>query len=157
MKVRKFLWLLTIISKKKRITIAKKITKVDMLPGYDKEHTTDTQVSQQNIHPDIRGERIQEGEDARVCTIGLAVQNTYSKSHKRLGKVDDLLSNIGNCQWCNCKVSFLLTEIQKEKQSVNQKKQVEADNQIRQNTSFTWRRSDLVLGRLNFTVFSPYK
>jgi len=120
---------LTIISKKKMITIAKKITKVDMLPGYDKEHTTDTQVSQQNIHPDIRGERIQEGEDARVCTIGLAVQNTYSKSHKGLGKVDDLLSNIGNCQWGNCKVSFLLTEIQKEKQAVSQKKQVVADNQ----------------------------
>lgn len=78
-----------------------------MLPGYDKEHTTDTQVSQQNIHPDIRGERIQEGEDAWVCTIGLAVQNTYSKCHKGLGKVDDLLSNVGNSQWSNCKVSFL--------------------------------------------------
>lgn len=137
------------------VTIAKKITKVDMLPGYDKEHTTDTQVSQQNIHPDIRGERIQEGEDARVCTIGLAVQNTYSKSHKGLGKVDDLLSNIGNCQWRNCKVSFLLTEIQKEKKAISQKKQVEADNQIRQNTKFTWRRFVLVLGRLKFKTLLP--
>lgn len=147
---------MTIISKKKMITIAKKITKVDMLPGYDKEHTTDTQVSQQNIHPDIRGERIQEGEDARVCTIGLAVQNTYSKSHKGLGKVDDLLSNIGNRQWCNCKVSFLLTEIQKEKQAKSQKKQVEADNQMRQNTNFTWRRFILLLGYLKCkTFFSP--
>lgn len=91
-----------------KVTIAKKITKkIDMLPGYDKEHTTDTQVSQQNIHPDIRGERIQEGEDARVCTIGLAVQNTYSESHKGLGKVDDGLSNIRNSQGCNCKVGFL--------------------------------------------------
>lgn len=155
MKVTKFLWLLTIISKKKMVTIAKTITKVDMLPGYDKEHTTDTQVSQQNIHPDIRGERIQEGEDARVCTIGLAVQNTYSKSHKGLGKVDDLLTNIGNCQWCNCKVSFLLTEIQREKKAISQKKQAEADNQIMQNTNFIWRRFVLVLGCLNFkTLFS---
>lgn len=78
-----------------------------MLPGYDKEHTTDTQVSQQNIHPDIRGERIQEGEDARVCTIGLAVQNTYAKGHKGLGEVDDLLSDIGDGQRCHCKVSSL--------------------------------------------------
>lgn len=139
---------MTIISKKNIITIAKKITKVDMLPGYDKEHTTDTQVSQQNIHPDIRGERIQEGEDAGVCTIGLAVQNTYSKSHEGFGKVDDLLSNIGNCQWCNCKVSFLLTEIQKEKRAISQKKCVEADNQIRQYTNFEWKRFFLVLGRL---------
>lgn len=126
---------MTIISKKKIITIAKKITNVDMLPGYDKEHTTDTQVSQQNIHPDIRGERIQEGEDARVCTIGLAVQNTYSKSHKRLGKVDDFLTNIGNCQRCNCKISFLLTEIQKEKQDTSQKKQVEVEIQIAESSS----------------------
>jgi len=137
MKVRKFCDFWQLLVRKKIITIAKKITKVDMLPGYDKEHTTDTQVSQQNIHPDIRGERIQEGEDARVCTIGLAVQNTYSKSHKRLGKVDDFLTNIGNCQWCNCKVSFLLTEIQKEKQVIrSQKKQVEEEIQITQNTKF---------------------
>lgn len=88
-----------------------------MLPGYDKEHTTDTQVSQQNIHPDIRGERIQEGEDARVCTIGLAVQNTYSKCHKWLGKVDDLLSNIGNSQGSNCKVSFLWRETEKQEKN----------------------------------------
>lgn len=81
-----------------------------MLPGYDKEHTTDTQVGQQNIHPDIRGEGVQEGEDAWVCTIGLAVQNAYSKGHKRLGKVDDLLSNVGNRQRSNCKVSFLWKE-----------------------------------------------
>lgn len=84
-----------------------------MLPGYDKEHTTDTQVSQQNIHPDIRGKRIQEGEDAWVCTIRLSVQNTYSKSHKWFGEVDDLFSHIGNSQWCNCKVSFLLIEREK--------------------------------------------
>lgn len=128
---------MTIISEKKKITIAKKITKVDMLPGYDKEHTTDTQVSQQNIHPDIRGERIQEGEDARVCTIGLAVQNTYSKSHKGLGEVDDLLSNIRNGQRSNCKVSFLLREIREEKQAISQKQQAETGNQIKQNTDFT--------------------
>lgn len=92
-----------------------------MLPGYDKEHTTDTQVSQQNIHPDIRGQRIQEGEDARVCTIGLAVQNTYSESHKGLRKVDDRLSNIRYSQWCNCKVSFLFAREKKDRERKREK------------------------------------
>lgn len=45
-----------------------------MLPGYDKEHTTDTQVSQQNIHPDIRREDSGRRRRLEVCTIGLAVQ-----------------------------------------------------------------------------------
>lgn len=104
-----------------------------MLPGYDKEHTTDTQVSQQNIHPDIRGERIQEGEDSWVCTVGLAVQNTYSKCHKGLGKVDDLLSNVGNSQWSNCEVSFLQRETEKRKRKILSHKK-EASNQTKTKT-----------------------
>lgn len=107
-----------------------------MLPGYDKEHTTDTQVSQQNIHPDIRGERIQEGEDAWVCTIGLAVQNTYSKCHKGLGKVDDLLSNIRNSQRSNGQVSFLQRETQKEKCLLSQKKKAVTISSIYVGESF---------------------
>ncbi|KAF3849961.1 hypothetical protein F7725_019680 [Dissostichus mawsoni] len=37
-----------------------------MLPGYDKQHTTDTQASQQNIHPDIRFHR---SEVKTGCTL----------------------------------------------------------------------------------------
>lgn len=109
-----------------------------MLPGYDKEHTTDTQVSQQNIHPDIRGERIQEGEDAWVCTIGFAVQNTYSKCHKGLGKVDDLLSNVGNSQWGNCKVSFLYRETKERRGKLVLSLKKEVSIQIKQNKHFTF-------------------
>lgn len=69
-----------------------------MLPGYDKQHTTDTQASQQNIHPDIRRERVEEGEDPRIGAVGLAVQDTYPQCHERLGEVDDLLSDVGDSQ-----------------------------------------------------------
>lgn len=80
---------------------------VDMLPGYDKQHTTDTQASQQNIHPDIRWEWVEEGEDPRVGAVGLAVQNTYPKCHKGLREVNDFLPDVGDGQRSNSKVSFL--------------------------------------------------
>lgn len=55
-----------------------------MLPGYDKQHTTDTQASQQNIHPDIGREGVEEGEDPGVGAVGLAVQDTYPQCHEGL-------------------------------------------------------------------------
>lgn len=78
-----------------------------MLPGYDKQHTTDTQASQQNIHPDIRREGVEEGEDPRIGAVGLAVQDTYPQRHEGLGEVDDLLSDVSDGQRSNCKVCFL--------------------------------------------------
>ncbi len=58
--------------------------RVDMLPGYDKQHTTDTQVSQQNIHPDIGRKGVEEGENPGVGAVGLAVQDTYPQRHEGL-------------------------------------------------------------------------
>lgn len=83
------------------------ITGSDMLPGYDKQHTTDTQASQQNIHPDIRREGVQEGEDSGVGAVGLAVEDTYPERHEGLREVDDLLSDIGNGQRSHRQVRFL--------------------------------------------------
>lgn len=70
--------------------------RTDMLPGYDKQHTTDTQVSQQNIHPDVRGERVEEGEHPRVGAVGFAVQNTYPQCHEGLREIDDFLPHVGD-------------------------------------------------------------
>lgn len=78
-----------------------------MLPGYDKQHTTDTQVSQQNIHPDIRRERVEEGEDPRIGAVWLAVQDTYPQRHEGLREVDDFLSDIGDGQRSHRQVCFL--------------------------------------------------
>lgn len=72
------------------------IGRTDMLPGYDKQHTTDTQVSQQNIHPDVGGERVEEGEHPWVGTVGLAIQNTYPQCHEWLGEIDDFLPHVGD-------------------------------------------------------------
>lgn len=78
-----------------------------VLPGNDKQHTTDTQASQQNIHPDIGRERVEEGEHPRVGSVGFAVENTYPQRHKGLGEVNDLLAHIGDGQGSNCQVGFL--------------------------------------------------
>lgn len=43
------------------------------LPGDDEEHTADTQVGKQHIHPDVRGQGVEEGEDTGVGAIGLAI------------------------------------------------------------------------------------
>lgn len=79
----------------------------DMLPGYDKQHTTDTQASQQNIHPDVGREGVEEGEDPGVGPVGLPVEYTYPQRHERLGEVDDLLSHVGDGQGSHRQVHFL--------------------------------------------------
>lgn len=43
------------------------------LPGDDEEDTADTQVGEQHIHPDVRGQGVEEGEDTGVGAVGLAV------------------------------------------------------------------------------------
>ncbi len=87
-----------------------------MLPGYDKQHTTDTQVSQQNIHPDIRREGVEEGEDPRVGPVGLAVQYTYTQRHERLGEVDNLFTYICDGERSHCQISSLSTAKNKERE-----------------------------------------
>lgn len=80
-----------------------------MLPGYDKQHTTDTQVSEQNIHPDVGGEGVEKGEHPGVGAVGLAVQYTYPQRQEGFGKVDDLLPRVRDGQRRHCKISFLPT------------------------------------------------
>lgn len=80
-----------------------------MLPGYDKQHTTDTQASQQNIHPDIRRQGVEEGEDPRVGPVWLAVQYTYTQRHEGLGEVNNLLTDICDGKGSHCQISSLST------------------------------------------------
>lgn len=87
----------------------------DMLPGYDKQHTTDTQVSQQNIHPDIGREGVEEGEDPRVGPVWLAVKYTYTQRHEGLGEVNNLLTHVRDGEGSHCQISSLSTANIKEK------------------------------------------
>lgn len=46
-----------------------------LLPGNNKEHTTDSRAGQQHVHPDVRRQGIKEGEHARIGAVWFAVQD----------------------------------------------------------------------------------
>lgn len=68
------------------------------LPGDDKEDTADTQVGEQHIHPDVRGQGVEEGEDTGVGAVGLAIEDADTERHEGLGEVNGLLAHMGDGQ-----------------------------------------------------------
>lgn len=77
------------------------------LPGNDKQHTADTQAGQQHIHPDIRRERVEEGEDSWVGAVGFVVENADPQCHEGLGEIDHFFSHICDGERSHGQVSHL--------------------------------------------------
>ena len=77
------------------------------LPGNDKQHTANAQAGQQDIHPDVGGQGVEEGEHPWVGAIGLVVEDADAQRHEGLGEVDDFFPHIGDGQRSNGKVSHL--------------------------------------------------
>lgn len=46
-----------------------------VLPRNHKQHTADACAGQQHVHPDVRGQGIEEGEHARVGAVRLAIKD----------------------------------------------------------------------------------
>lgn len=89
----------------------KERVKKSLSPGNHKEHTADACAGQQHVHPDVRRQGVQEGEDARIGAIGFAVQDTDTQSHEGFGEVYDFLSDIGDGQGSHGKVRHLENKI----------------------------------------------
>lgn len=70
----------------------------DLSPGDHKEHTADPGAGQQHVQPDVRGQRVKEGEDAGVGAVGFAIQDADPQSHEGFGEVDDFLSDVRDGQ-----------------------------------------------------------
>lgn len=66
------------------------------LPGNNKEYTADSKAGQQHVHPDVRGQRVEEREHARIGAVGLVVEDADPESHEGLGEVYDLLPHVGD-------------------------------------------------------------
>lgn len=66
------------------------------LPGNDEKDTTDSQVGQEDVDPDIRSHGVQEGEEAVVGDVGFTIEDADAHAHERLGEVDDLFSHVGD-------------------------------------------------------------
>lgn len=79
------------------------------LPGYDKEHTADPQVGEEDVHPDVWRERVEEGEHAGVGPVGFPVQDADPQGHEGLGEIDGFLPDMGDGQRSHGQVSFLQT------------------------------------------------
>lgn len=77
------------------------------LPGNDEENTADPQVGEEYVHPDVWGQGVEKGEDARVGAIGLAVEDAHAKCHEGLGEVDGLLTDMGDGQGSHSQICLL--------------------------------------------------
>lgn len=85
-------------------------------PPHQKEHHADSDVGEDNAHPDLVGQRVEEGEDARFGFGGFLDHDGDSQRHERFGEVDHLLSHQSDGQWGNCHVSLLQRESAKAEQ-----------------------------------------
>lgn len=88
------------------------------LPGYDKQHTADAQVGEENVHPNVRRQGVEEGKHTGVGPIGLPVENADPQGHERLGEVDRFLPDVGDGERCNGQISFLCGERDRERDAV---------------------------------------
>lgn len=77
------------------------------LPCDHEEHTTDSQASQQHIHPNVWRQGVEERENTWVGSIGLPVKDANAQGHEGLGEVYDLLPYIGDGERSHCEVSSL--------------------------------------------------
>ncbi len=55
------------------------------------EHHAHADVGEHDAHPDLVGQRVQEGEDARFGLLGLFDHDGDAQTHEGLGEIDHLL------------------------------------------------------------------
>lgn len=77
------------------------------LPGNDKKDTTNTQVGQEDVDPDVRSHGVQEGEEAVFGGVGFAIQDADAHVHEGLGEVDDLFTHVCDGERSHCQVCSL--------------------------------------------------
>lgn len=75
--------------------------------AHQEEHHADSDVGEDDAHPDLVGQWVQEGEDTRFGLGGFLDHDGDSQRHEGFGEVDHLLSNQSDGQWCNGQVGLL--------------------------------------------------
>lgn len=110
--------------------------KKSLSPGNNKEHAADACAGQQHVHPDVRRQGVQEGEDARIGAVGFAVQDADTQSHEGFGEVYDFLSDIGDGQGSHGEVRHLETKIKQTESALQAQEKVivASENIIRKNS-----------------------
>lgn len=78
-----------------------------VLPSYHKEHTADSQVRKEDVHPNVRRQRAEERKDAGVGPVGFPVENADPQSHEGLGEVNRFFPDVRDGQRRNGQIRFL--------------------------------------------------
>lgn len=78
------------------------------IPGYHKKHAAHSKTGQQHVHPDIRGEGVEEGEHPWIGAIWFSVQYADAQGHEGFGEVDNFLPDISDGQRSHSQVSYLV-------------------------------------------------
>lgn len=78
-----------------------------VLPCNDEQDAADSQVGQQDVDPDVWRHGVEEGEEAVVGVVGLAVQDADAHVEERLGEIHHFLPQIGDGKWGHGQVGFL--------------------------------------------------
>lgn len=80
---------------------------VKNLPGNDKQDAAHAQVGQEDVDPDVGRHGVEEGEEAVLGGVGLAVQDADAHAHEGLGEVDHPLTHVGDGEGGHGHVGFL--------------------------------------------------
>lgn len=75
--------------------------------SYQKKHHTDSNVGENNAHPDLVSQRVEEGEDAWFGLCWFLDHDGDSQRHEWFGEVDHLLSDESDGQWGDGNVCLL--------------------------------------------------
>lgn len=74
---------------------------------HQKQHNTDSNVSEDYAHPDLIGQWIQERKNTWFRLLRFLDHDGNTQRHKGLGEVDHLLSHQRDGQWGYCNFCFL--------------------------------------------------
>ena len=76
-------------------------------PREDVHHQTDDEVGGDDVHPDLDGEWIEEGEETRRFALGSFEEDANAEVHERFREVDDLFADVVDRQGRYGEVGFL--------------------------------------------------
>ena len=79
-------------------------------PGQHEHGQAHRDVRAEHVEPDLRRQRVEEGEESGTLTLRTLEQDADAEVHERLREVDHLLAQIVNRQRRHCQISFLQAE-----------------------------------------------
>ena len=94
-----------------RAAVGRRAPLVRAETGDDEERGADGDVGDDDVDPDLEGERRKEGKDGRLLRRRTLEEDADAEVHERLGEVDDLLAHVADRQRRYGEIGFLRTRL----------------------------------------------